>query len=222
MEAQWSPWAPKIKIVNLQQDNVTPHIKSDGPAFLAVLAFYALAENGRWTICLHFKPLNSPNFNILNLIVMVRAMQSLQQMHQCRNIEEFVDIVKRCWADLFPLDTCKKVWTSLQLVLNQCLKAGVVNNYKLPHMSKDKYIWEHSKIPLRLPALLSLPPIPRHPCPLKKLRHPRRLPMENLQLQTPPQKPHKSNKNSPFSPSKQLWRQTLIGRILHDWAWHTA
>jgi hypothetical protein len=72
-------------------------------------------------------------------------------MHQCKNIEELIDVVKKCWVD-FPLDTCKKVWTSLQLVLDVSFKARGVNDYKLPHMSKDKYIWEHCEIPLRLPC----------------------------------------------------------------------
>lgn len=151
--AQWPSWAPKI--VDLQQDNATPHIKPDDPAFMAVVAFYALVENGGWTIRLHFQPPNSPDFNILDL-AMFRAMQSLQQMHQCKNIEELIDVVKKCWSD-FPLDTLKKVWTSLQLVLDASLKAGGVNDYKLPHMSKDKYIREHGEIPLRLPCTALAP-----------------------------------------------------------------
>jgi hypothetical protein len=44
-------------------------------------------------------------------------------MHQCKNIEELIDVVKKCWID-FPLDTCKKVWTYLQLVLDAALAAA--------------------------------------------------------------------------------------------------
>jgi hypothetical protein len=36
--------------------------------------------------------------------------------------------------------------------------------------------------------------------------------MENLQLQSWPQQPRKSNKNSPFFPFKQLRMQTLFVR----------
>jgi hypothetical protein len=146
--AQWPSWCPRN--VDIQHDNATPHIKNDDPAFQAVVSFYALPENGGWNIRLFFQPPNSPDFNILDL-AWFRALQSIQQMHQCKNINELVDIVKKCWID-FPLATCKKVWTSLQLVLDQCLKVEGVNNYKLPHMAKDKYIRENGEIPLRLPC----------------------------------------------------------------------
>ena len=147
--ATWPDNQPKI--VRIQQDNATPHIKTDDPAFLEVTNFYAQPENGGWDITLHFQPPNSPDFNILDL-AMFRAMQSLQWQHQMRNIDELVQVVKQCWAD-FPLITSQKVWTSLQLVYDACLKAGGTNNYKLPHMNKDKWVRENGcPLPLRLPC----------------------------------------------------------------------
>jgi hypothetical protein len=76
--AEWPSWAPKI--VDLQQDNATPHIKPDDPAFMAVVAFYALVEtvDGPSVSTFSFQPPNSPDFNILDL-AMSRAMQSLQK-----------------------------------------------------------------------------------------------------------------------------------------------
>ena len=52
-----------------------------------------------------------------------------------------------------PLDTCKKVWTTLQMVYNKVVLAEGDNNYKLPHAGKDKVIRQlQQDIPLKLPC----------------------------------------------------------------------
>ena len=38
----------------------------------------------------------------------------------------------------FPLETCKKVWTTAQMVMNEVLLCQGNKNYKLPHAGKDK------------------------------------------------------------------------------------
>jgi hypothetical protein len=57
--------------------------------------------------------------------------------------------MKKCWND-FPLATSKKAWTTLQLIFDECLKVDGSNNYKLPHLAKEKWIREHggADIPL--------------------------------------------------------------------------
>ncbi|KAL3765301.1 hypothetical protein ACHAWO_000966 [Cyclotella atomus] len=87
------------------------------------------------------KPPNSPDFNICDLAEF-RAMQSLQQQHRTKNVDELIEVVKKCWND-FPLATSKKAWTTLQLIFDECLKVDGANNYKLPHMQKEKWIREH-------------------------------------------------------------------------------
>ena len=144
--AQWPDWVPrKIKI---QQDNAKPHIRLNDPTWLEVQAFYARPENGGWQLELCFQPPNSPDLNILDL-AMFRAMQSIQQQHQTKNIDELIAIVKQVWES-FPLETSKKVWTSLQMVMNAIISVDGKNHYKLPHMAKDKWIREHGDLPLRL------------------------------------------------------------------------
>ena len=78
-------------------------------------------------------------------------MQSLQQQHRTKNVDELIEVVKKCWND-FPLATSKKAWTTLQLIFDECLKVDGANNYKLPHMQKEKWIREHggAGIPLSL------------------------------------------------------------------------
>ena len=53
----------------------------------------------------------------------------------------------------FPLETCKKVWTTAQMVMNEILRCNGGNTYKLPHARKDKVIRKMEQaIPLRLPC----------------------------------------------------------------------
>lgn len=146
--AQWPDWEPKK--VRLQQDNAKPHIFPWDPYLAQIREFYARPENGGWDISLEFQPPNSPDFNICDLAEF-RAMQSLQQQHRTKNVDELIEVVKKCWND-FPLATSKKAWTTLQLIFDECLKVDGANNYKLPHMQKEKWIREHggAGIPLRL------------------------------------------------------------------------
>jgi hypothetical protein len=132
-----------------QQDNATPHILPTEPQWVEVTGFYALPENGGWDIQLAFQPPNSPDLNILDL-AMFRSLQAIQQRHQTRNIDQLIEIVKQCWRD-FPLATSIKVWSSLQLVMNEVIKAGGSNNYKLPHFAKDRFVRTNGRpVPMRL------------------------------------------------------------------------
>lgn len=144
--AQWPDWAPRH--IRFQQDNAKPHIPINDPHWLSVQAFYALPENGGWQLELRFQPPNSPDFNILDL-GQFRAMQSIQQQHQTRNIDELIAVVQNCWNN-FPIHTSKKVWSSLQLVMNACITVDGRNSYKLPHYAKEKFMRENGELPLRL------------------------------------------------------------------------
>jgi hypothetical protein len=146
--AQWPDGWPRD--IDIQQDNAKPHIKAWDPFFKAVTDFYRRPENGGWNIKLIFQPPNSPDLNILDL-ALFRVMQSIQQHHQAKNVDELIAIVKKVW-DEFPLATSIKVWTSLQLVMDEILKVNGGNNYKLPHMGKDKWARANNgrRIPLRM------------------------------------------------------------------------
>ena len=63
-----------------------------------------------------------------------------------------IAIVHEAYADL-PLDVCKNVWMTAQLVMNQVLLCNGGNNYKLPHVGKLKITANNSRdIPMRLPC----------------------------------------------------------------------
>jgi hypothetical protein len=52
-----------------------------------------------------------------------------------------------------PLNVCKNVWTTAQLVVNQVLLCNGGNNYKLPHFGKLKIAAANGRaIPMRLPC----------------------------------------------------------------------
>jgi hypothetical protein len=48
-----------------------------------------------------------------------------------------IAIVNKAYTDL-PLDVCKNVWTTAQLVMNQVLLCNGGNDCKLPHVGKIK------------------------------------------------------------------------------------
>ena len=73
---------------------------------------------------------------------MFRAMQAIQQQHQTRNIDKLIKVVKKVYQD-FPLKTSKKVWSTLHLVFDGVIKIKGDNNYKLPHISKNRLIHEN-------------------------------------------------------------------------------
>ena len=98
--------------------------------------------------------------NILDL-GLFRALQSVQQANPSNTKDELIAVVRETFEN-FPLEKCKKVWTTLQMVMDEVLKANGGNNYKLPHMSKSNTIRRTGRdIPLRLPCTGPLPPI--HP-----------------------------------------------------------
>ncbi len=45
--------------------------------------------------------------------------------------------VHKAYTEL-PIDVCKKVWTTVQLVMNHAFLCNRGNNYKLPHIRKLK------------------------------------------------------------------------------------
>ena len=61
--------------------------------------------------------------------------------------------VQEAWDEL-PIEVCAKVWTTLQMVLNEIIRCGGDNTYKLPHAGKDKIMRRMMEdIPPRLPCM---------------------------------------------------------------------
>ncbi|VFQ94194.1 unnamed protein product [Cuscuta campestris] len=94
------------KRVIIQQDNAKPHIACNDPAFLQV------AQADGFDISLTFQPPNSPDLNVLDLGYF-RAIQSLQQDHKCKTIDDLVHVVTKSYNEFEPMRS-NFVWLSLQ------------------------------------------------------------------------------------------------------------
>ena len=134
--------------IYVQQDNAKPHPTPDDKE---MNEHYDNVQNDTGVnIRLDNQSANSPDLNTLDL-AFFRAIQSLQQEVVCNNIDELIARVEQAYWDL-PLETCEKVWVTLQMVMNEIIINGGNNGYKLPHMGKDKIMREMGKIPDRLPC----------------------------------------------------------------------
>jgi hypothetical protein len=109
---------------------------NDHPLCIEVGASKAEYSTVGWDIYFVTQPANSPDLNTLDL-AFFRAIQSLQYQKPAKNLDKMIEIVHKVCADL-PLDVCKNVWTTAQLVMNQVLLCNGGNNYKLPHVGKLK------------------------------------------------------------------------------------
>jgi hypothetical protein len=89
-----------------------------------------------WDIGFALQPANSPDLNTLGL-GFFRAIQSLQCQKPAKNLDEMIEIVHEAYADL-PLDVCKNLWTTAQLVVNQVLLCNGGNDYKFPHVGSQR------------------------------------------------------------------------------------
>ena len=124
------PKCHKHLYIRIQQDNARPHIAADDTAFLEAASGTGL------DIGLFCQPPNSPDLNVLDL-GFFNAMQSLQQQSACRTVNELVAAVTTSFQQL---ETRKlnNVFLTLQKVMETIILRNGGNDYKIPHMSKQR------------------------------------------------------------------------------------
>ena len=148
---KWPVWAEKK--VRIQQDNAPAHPKTKQLGIRITTKLAEINATG-WDIQFEvprMQPPNSPDCNTLDL-AFFRAIQAIQYRKNASNIEELIAHVSEAFDEL-PLDVCRRVWTTAQMVMNEIIIANGDNKYKLPHASKEKaerFLGED--IPLRLPC----------------------------------------------------------------------
>nr|XP_051221151.1 uncharacterized protein LOC127339328 [Lolium perenne] len=130
------------RTIYIQQDNATPHIKPNDPAFVQVVAQTDL------NIVLLQQPPNSPDMNILDLCFF-RSIQSLTDCRAPKNIRELIEAVEEEF-DNYEVDKLAKSFLTLQTCLRETMKKQGGNCYDIQHMGKDKRIKEG-----RLPIFLT-------------------------------------------------------------------
>ena len=129
--AQKWPQCNRSMAIKIQQDNAKPHlIKADDPDVQA-----AIAATGMDISIINQAP-NSPDTNVLDLGYFA-AIQSLQYRKQTHTIPELVKAVEDSFVELNP-QTLNKCFLTHQQVLERILLCDGGNNYKLPHMGKER------------------------------------------------------------------------------------
>lgn len=124
-------WPPqKSKNITIQWDNARPHQIPTDDEFQA-----ALTQNG-FNIKLVYQPTQSPDLNVLDL-GLFRAIQSLQYHSFPKNIDELIERVEEAYEFFDPMVN-KYTWITLQSCMVEILKKEGGNNYKIPHMKKQR------------------------------------------------------------------------------------
>ena len=142
IKAKWPD--RRQKDIDVQHDNAPVHFKDDEEAWAAV------ARAGRWNIRIAEQGPNSPDTNVCDL-GFFRALQSSQFDHGfATDIDGLIDQVKRAW-DEFPPEKIDDNFLTLQCCLDEILKCGGGNNYKIPHMGKEK-LRREGRLPTRIEA----------------------------------------------------------------------
>ena len=124
-------------IIFIQQDNVRPHIDPNDTEFLED------ASSDGFNIHLSSQPPNSPNMNVLDL-GFFRAIQSLQQQEEL----SIVNDLEKAFNEL-PPQSLNCVFLRLRQCMIEVIKDFRGNNYKLPHMGKEK-LEKQGPLPLQL------------------------------------------------------------------------
>ncbi|VFQ99233.1 unnamed protein product [Cuscuta campestris] len=124
-------WPAQLsKDIHIQQDNARPHIQGLDSDFVD-----AGNSNG-FHISLGNQPPNSPDLNVLDF-GFFRAIQSLKEKCAPTSVGQLLEAVEGAYNALTP-ETLNKVWLTYQQVLTKVMENERGNNYRLPHMGKDR------------------------------------------------------------------------------------
>ncbi|XP_042019122.1 uncharacterized protein LOC121766961 [Salvia splendens] len=128
IKAKWP--ANASKKIFIQQDNVKPHLRA------ADHHFEALASTDGFEFHLISQSTNSPDTNVLDLGYF-RAIQSLQDDKMATSVDDSLRNVFTSFEELSP-QTLNRVFITLQSSLTTILQVHGKNDYKIPHMNKNR------------------------------------------------------------------------------------
>ncbi|XP_042044931.1 uncharacterized protein LOC121790904 [Salvia splendens] len=124
-------WPENIsKEIFIQQDNAKPHIHHNDADFLSV------ASTDGFQFHIRCQPPQSPDCNVLDLGYF-RAIQSLQDDKVAKGVDDLLRNVHSSFDELSPY-TLNNVFLTLQGCLTEILKVQGGNDYKTPHMNKER------------------------------------------------------------------------------------
>ncbi|XP_041995853.1 uncharacterized protein LOC121745970 [Salvia splendens] len=128
IKAKWP--ASSCKDIIIQQDNAKPHIMPNDQEFKEA------ANTDGFNIKIVCQPPNSPDTNV-NDLCFFRAIQSLQDDKSTKNVDDLLKNVVASFDELSP-HTLDSVFLTLQSCLTEILRVKGGNNYKIPHMNKQR------------------------------------------------------------------------------------
>ncbi|XP_049394876.1 uncharacterized protein LOC125859215 [Solanum stenotomum] len=129
IRSKWPASDSNIPIF-IQQDNARPHIGVND------LEFVEAVQKDGFDIRLWFQPPNNPDLNVLDL-GFFRAIQSLQYQKVPSNVDELVEAVERSFDEM-KVEQLNHVFLTLQSCMIEVMKGNGENNYKVPHLNKNR------------------------------------------------------------------------------------
>ncbi|XP_024636148.2 uncharacterized protein [Medicago truncatula] len=131
LKEKW-PQEHAHETIYIQQDNAPCHVPLDDEEFCRA------AADGGFDIRLTFQPPNSPDLNVLDL-GFFSAIQSLQQQEVTNSVDALIEAVQKIF-DAFSAQSSNNIFLTLQSCMTEIMKVKGSNNYKIPHMEKEKLL----------------------------------------------------------------------------------
>jgi hypothetical protein len=146
---KWPAWEDRV--IKIQLDNAPVHPRPGRLGERLSQHLAQLRDEAGWNIDFVAQPANSPDTNTLDL-AFFRAIQTLQYSKPAKNLDELIANVEEAYAEL-PIDVCRHVWSTAQIIMNSILLSAGGNEYKLPHIGKMRIARALGEdFPTRLPC----------------------------------------------------------------------
>jgi len=120
--------------IYIQQDGAPSHIptKNEDDMWFEEIKALGLSDS----IKLVTQPANSPDVNV-NDLGFFNALQAMYHSYCPMNSLELIEMVTMCYNE-YPTNKINRIWLTYQSCLNEIIKCNGHNNYKIPHMNKDR------------------------------------------------------------------------------------
>jgi hypothetical protein len=125
-------WARMSCIVRVQQDGAGSHVDPTDELLLQGLVDLGIENK----VLLYTQPPNSPDTNI-NDLGLFRALQCIYYNATPGNAAEIIHCVQQAYL-AYDSNKINRIWLSLMGCLNEIIQHHGDNNYKIPHMGKDR------------------------------------------------------------------------------------
>jgi hypothetical protein len=125
-------WQQPNFTIRVQQDGAPTHVDPADELLLEGLQELEIENK----VLLYTQPANSPDCNI-NDLGFFWALQTLYQKSTPSNVGEIIANVQQAYQD-YNHRKINWIWLSLQCCLNEIIKHLGNNDYKLPHMQKER------------------------------------------------------------------------------------